>query len=99
MPPERTNSAASLIRFPGAPVGAHLYDALGALGRFHHFAAFDDGQAERLLDIDILTGVAGIDEHRGMPVVGRGDDHGVDVFVFEELLVLFVPVSAWHGIF
>ena len=43
---------------------------------------------ERFLDIDVLAGLAGVDRHRDMPVIGRSDEHGVDVAAFENLVVV-----------
>jgi hypothetical protein len=58
--------------------------------RFVSFATsaistFADGQAERLLDVDVLAGAAGIDELQRVPVVRRGDDDSIHVLLFEEL--------------
>ena len=90
MPPACTNSIISLIGFPRPPVGPHLHHTLRALGGLHHVPAFGNRQTERLLDIHVLTGVAGVDEHGRVPVVGRSDDHRVDLFVRQQLLVLFI---------
>ena len=34
--------------------------------------------------------MAGVDKHQRVPVVGRSDDYGVDVLVFEKLFIIFV---------
>ena len=73
-----------------AALRAHLRHALRALGGFHHLAALDDGQRERLLHVHVLAGIAGVDEHQRVPVVGRGDDDRVDVFVVQQLVVVVI---------
>ena len=50
-----------------------------------HLPRFPDAVAGRLLDIDVLAGLAGPDGSQGMPVVGRGDHEGVDGFVIEHV--------------
>ena len=40
-----------------------------------------------------LPGAHGVDADLGVPVVGRADDHGVDVVAVEELAVVFVDVG------
>ena len=48
-----------------------------ATGAPDHVEAFVDLVAHRLLDVDVLAGLAGMDGHQGVPVVGRADDDGV----------------------
>ena len=70
---------------PGAVLGADLDNALVLLGGFDHPAALLDEEAEGFLDVDVLAGGAGEHGHQPVPMVGRGDDDGVDVFVVEHL--------------
>ena len=46
-------------------------------------AALVDVVAARLLDVDVLAGLAGPDRHQRVPVVGRGDRDGVDRLVLQ----------------
>ena len=46
---------------------------------------------ERLLDVDVLARVEGIGQHLDVPVVGAGDDHGLDVLVVEHLAIVLRP--------
>src|SRR5439155_24862156 len=71
-------------------VQADLCDALRFLGYRYHLLSFGDGQAERLLDIDVLARPAGGHELQGMPVIRRGDRHGVDVLAVEEFTEIVV---------
>ena len=66
-----------------AGLRADLHHAFGAPGRLNHQPAFADVVRAGLLNIDMLAGVAGEDGGGGMPVVGRGDDHGVHGLVLE----------------
>src|SRR5262249_46351657 len=70
--------AAALLR-------AVLHDALVLPGRLDAAAAFDHVVAQRLLDVDVLAGLAGPDGHQRMPVVRRGDGEGVQLLVVEGL--------------
>jgi hypothetical protein len=36
--------------------------------------AFVDSMRQRLLDVNVLPYLHGVDHHTGVPVVGRGDD-------------------------
>jgi hypothetical protein len=84
-----------LEEFRGAALDADLDNALGFRSDLDHAAAFGDGERERFLDVDILAGTAGVDEHQGVPMIGAGDGDGFDVFVFEEFAVVFV--AGWRG--
>ena len=53
-----------------------------------HRLALGDVVADRLLDVHVLARLAGVDRRQGVPVVGRGDDHGVDVLGVEHLAVV-----------
>ena len=56
--------------------------------RLDHLAAFGDRQRQRLLAVHVLARLAGVDRHQRVPVVGRGDDDGVDVLAVEQLAVV-----------
>ena len=45
---------------------------------------FADVVRDRLFDIDVLAGVAGQNRRGRMPMVGRGDDDGIDRLVVED---------------
>ena len=68
-----------------APVEPALDDAVVLAGRLDHGAAFLDGEADGLLDIDVLAGLAGPDGLQSVPVIRRGDGDGVDVLVLNQL--------------
>ena len=55
------------------------------LKRLHHRL---EGVRERLLEVDVLTGIDGVDEHRTVPVIRRRDQHGVDIVSLEQLPVV-----------
>ena len=74
-----------VIVLAGVDQVAHLGDALGLLGRVDHRPALGDPVRQRLLAIDVLAGLAGEDGRDRVPVVGRGDDDGVDVLAVEHL--------------
>ena len=59
-----------------------------------HPAAFADEERQRLLDVHVLARRAGHHGHERVPVVGRRDDHGVNVFVVEQLAEVAVALGA-----
>jgi hypothetical protein len=67
------------------PLRANLDDALVFARRVPHPLAFLDRLGKRLFDVDIFAGLACKDGLDGMPVVWRGDDHGIDVLVIQHL--------------
>jgi hypothetical protein len=67
-----------------AALRADADDAVVAPRGRGHPAALADEQGHRLLDVDVLAGGARQHGVQGMPVVGSGDDHGLDVRVFEQ---------------
>ena len=66
-----------------AALRADLHHALVAAGGLDHQPAFADVVAARLFDVDVLAGVAGQNRGGGVPMVGRGNPHGVDTLVVE----------------
>ena len=69
----------------GAALRAVLDDAVVFAGGFNALAAFEDVVAAGFLDVDVFAGLASPDGDEGVPVVGRGDGDGVDVFVFQKI--------------
>ncbi len=49
---------------------------------------FFDCARQRLLDIDVFAGVKRVDGNARMPVIGSGDQDGVDPFIVEQLAVI-----------
>ena len=70
-------------RRPAAIHRADLHDLVVARRRLDHLAAFPHGVRRGLLDVDVLAGLQRPDGGERVPVVGRGDDDGVDVLVVE----------------
>src|SRR6185436_15748142 len=64
---------------------ADLHHAVGLAGGLDHEAAIADVVRGRLLDVDVLARFTGEDGHGRVPVLGRGDDHRVDLAVLEQL--------------
>jgi len=54
--------------------------------------AFLDGAGDRLFKIDVFAGCQGIDRHAHMPVVGRGDNDGVDLLL-QDFAIIHVVVA------
>ena len=73
---------------------ARLPDASVALHGAHEGASLEQVVRERLLAVDVLAVAGGERAHVGVPVVGRGDHHGVDVVAHAELaeVVVFAAV-------
>jgi hypothetical protein len=67
---------------------SNLRDAARFRCHLDHLAAFGNGEAERLFDVDILARPASCDALQSMPMVRRRDHDGVDVFVLEKLAIV-----------
>jgi hypothetical protein len=76
-----------------AVVEAHLHAHVVPALRLDHLPPFPDVVGRRLLDVDVLAGLAGQDGGQRVPVVGRDDRHGVDGLVVEHTVQ--VPLRAW----
>ena len=59
-----------------------------------------DVQRQRLLGVDILAGLAGVDGGQHSLEFLSGDDHRIDVFTFQDLLVVLIhwPVAFPFGL-
>ena len=68
---------------PAATLRAGLHDAVVAARCVDHPPSFDDVVADRLLAVDVLPGLARHDGHQRVPVIRRGDGHGIDVAIVE----------------
>ena len=73
-----------LHRRPAAVHRPDLHHLLVARRRLDHLAAFPHGVRRRLLDEHVLAGLEPPDGGERVPVIGRGDDDGVDVLVVED---------------
>jgi hypothetical protein len=71
-----------------AALGADGDHAFGAADGLDHPVALLDGVAHRFFDVDVLAGFDGVDHHLGVPVVGGGDEDGVDVLAFQQAAVV-----------
>ena len=72
---------------------AGLDDAVFGARGVDHAAAFEHGQRQWLLAVDVFAGLAGVDGGQRVPVVGRGDGDGVDVFAVEDAAVVAVAFA------
>ena len=73
---------------------AGLEDAFVRPDGLHHLARLDDRLAQRLLAVDVFARLGRGDGDVGVPMVGRGDDDGVDVFPGKQLAEVVVGVAA-----
>src|SRR5690606_36226206 len=67
-----------------ALLASGLKDAAEASRRIDHATALLDREGERLLAVDVLSGLARMDRDERVPVIGHGDDDGVDVLAIEK---------------
>ena len=58
---------------------AHLAHDAVFMGRLGQNTGFEDGVGDRLLHVDVLAAAHALHRHVGVRMVGRGDDHRVDV--------------------
>ena len=76
-----------------AALGAGLEDPLRAVDGVGQLLAGGDGDAARLLAIDVLAGFGGQDRGRRVPAVAGGDQHGVDVLAVEQFAEVAVKLA------
>src|SRR5262245_19840158 len=72
----------------GGRLRADLDDAVCGLGRLVKPLGLLDGASHGLFAINVLAGLHRLDGDRRVPMVGRGDDHGVDVLAGDHLAVI-----------
>src|SRR5213082_3581441 len=70
------------------PLAASLDDALVAPRRFNYFGAVFNLMGHGLFDVDVFAGAERVEHDGQVPIIGRGDDDGVNVFAVEQLFVL-----------
>ena len=84
-PAEQRVLIAALLR-------ADLKRLTGPLDGRDQLLAFVDRQRQRLFAINVLAGIERGQRDGGVPMIGRADRHGFDVFPLEQLAVVFVDV-------
>ena len=52
--------------------------------------------SERLFDVDVFAGVAGVDGHRYVPMVGAGDQDRIDILAIEDLAIVLGGHRLWN---
>ena len=86
-----------------AALVAGLDDPLVLSRGLDQFAAFPAVVAQRRLDVNVLARLAGPNRRQAVPMVGRGDHHGVDRLVVQRLAEILHavaapgPFAAWPG--
>ncbi len=82
---------------PAALLHAALQNLLAGAHGFREGGTLFDGVRDGLFEIDIFAGGNGVDGHGDVPVVGRRDEDGIDLFT-EHLVIINVgggkPVGA-----
>ena len=87
--PAALDQLARLLDVGHAPLlHADLHDLPVPILGLDDRRAFGEIVGQRFLDVDVLAGVAGIDRHRHVPVVGAADQDGVDVLAVEDLAIV-----------
>ena len=76
-----------------AALRAGLEDAAGSLDRVVQSLAQVDGQAARLLAVDVLAGLRGQHRRGRMPTIARGDQHRVDVLAGEQFAEVAIELA------
>ena len=76
---------------------AYLQDLVAFFRGVRNGQALVDGVGQRLLAVDVLTGVDRLKNLGGVPVVGRCDEDRVDRLVVEDLVVVLDGASPSRG--
>jgi len=77
----------------GPLLAARLEDRRVPPDRLGHEVGPADGQRQRLLAVDVLAATGRLDGAQGVPVVGHGDEHRLDVVPGEHLAVVHVALA------
>jgi rhamnose transport system permease protein len=103
VPTARKKHAADLAGFQSADgldraghaatLRADLHDTGVLAGGGHHPFAFTRVVAGRFFYVDVLAGRAGHDRGRTVPVVGRGNHHGIDGWVVKDASQIAHPLG------
>ena len=72
-------------RARGALLGAELKDALVAMDFFPQRPVFGQVRAHRLFQVNVLPGADGCQRGQDVPMIGRGDEAGIDVLAGDQL--------------
>jgi hypothetical protein len=83
----------------GALLAAGLEDALVPPHGVHHGSRFADGVGEGFFAVNILARSCRFDGNDGVPVLGHGDEDGVDVFALKQLAEVQIGCAAGIGAF
>ena len=83
----------------GALLHAGLENAAVLAGGVDQHATLAQREGDGFLDVDIFAGEHGGAGDRSMPVIGRGDEHDVDIGAGDEILILRIDLHALVGAF
>src|SRR5260370_14298091 len=78
-------------------LAAVLANAVVLLDGTYEMTSFKPVMGARLFDVHVLPGLARPDGHKRVPMIGRGDGNGVNVFVFEQLAHIHIGFWLWHS--
>ena len=82
-----------LKMLPRPLLRAELDDTLRRLVGAERLDGPLDGVGQRLLDVDVLAGSHGVDQHLAVPMIRRRDEDGVDIVAIEDTPVILVRVE------
>ena len=89
------NQFDGLLKLGAGPLLAtHLEYHTVVMGGSLYGKTLGNGIGQRLLAVDMLAGVAGVDGDERMPVVRRGYLDGVDIVTVQQILIELVHVAA-----
>jgi hypothetical protein len=86
--------ASAMKLLPRALLRSDLEDPPRRFHRIGHVPAFGNGQRGGLLQVHILAGAHRVHGQHGVLVIGRGNHHGVDVFVGQQLVIVAISLDA-----
>ena len=78
----------------GRRLRAHLQNALGLFDGAGHLQSFVDGMRHRLLAVDVLTLIHSVQRDARVPMIGRGDNHRVDVVEGQHFAIVEITFDA-----
>ena len=77
----------------GSLLTAGLENNFVLVDRLHHLTTLPDRMSKRFLAVNVFACLSGVNGDQGVPMVGHGNDHGIDVVAFENFAIILINID------